>query len=105
MFYPENFLRVLGKGANDKVQLLELWKDIEYCYMDERLFNTPETAPSIEWLKTTCWYRQGGYKEVRAAAYLPIGEQLDMQYHDRLNNTSIHPEHVARVKEKWGKPD
>lgn len=104
MFYPENFLRVLGKGASERVQLLEFWKDVESYYVDVKLLDTPETTPSIEWIKTTEWYVNGGYKELRAKAYFPIGEQLDMQFHDRQNGTTTHHDHIAAVKEKWCKP-
>ena len=39
------------------------------------------------------------YKEVRASAYAPLAEQLDMQYHDTMNGTETWLDHIRSVKE------
>ena len=44
------------------------------------------------------------YREKRALAYSPIGDQLDMQYHDSVNGTTTWVDHVAAVKAKYPKP-
>jgi len=38
------------------------------------------------------------YSERRAAAYAKIADQLDMQYHDLINGTTVWRDHVAKVK-------
>ncbi len=35
---------------------------------------------------------------VKPDGYAPIGDQLDMQYKDLLNGTSVWKDHVAKVK-------
>jgi|TARA_R110000824_G_scaffold38050_1_gene116542 hypothetical protein len=44
------------------------------------------------------------YKADRRESYLPIGEQLDMLYWDKVNDTELWNEHVAAVKAAHGKP-
>mgnify|MGYP003154311055 FL=1 len=45
-----------------------------------------------------------GYKRDRQQAYLPIEEQLDMQYWDSVNDTTDWVEHIAKVKADFPKP-
>tara|TARA_R100001463_G_scaffold3617_1_gene14507 strand:- start:260 stop:562 length:303 start_codon:yes stop_codon:yes gene_type:complete len=44
------------------------------------------------------------YKSDRASSYSSIGEQLDMQYWDSVNGTTIWKDHVAKVKADNPKP-
>ena len=46
-----------------------------------------------------------GYKVARQMAYLPIPEQLDMQYWDAVNGTTTWQDHVAQVKTDNPKPE
>jgi len=39
------------------------------------------------------------YSELRQAAYAPLAEQLDMQYHDTMNGTETWLDHIKSVKE------
>ena len=39
------------------------------------------------------------YAEKRQAAYAPLAEQLDMQYHDTMNGTETWLDHIRSVKE------
>jgi len=48
--------------------------------------------------------QQFGYIEARQNAYLPIGEQLDMQYWDKVNDTTLWKDHIAKVKSDNPKP-
>ena len=38
------------------------------------------------------------YSRTRANEYLPIGDQLDMQYKDLINGTTTWKDHIAKVK-------
>lgn len=90
----DNFLRVLGKGKPESVQIAKLWDDLDdadICVMD-----MPETV-SLDWLVTTDWYQSGGWREVRRAAYGSMELQLDMQYHGTWQL------HVVEVKALWPK--
>lgn len=44
------------------------------------------------------------YAEFRREAYGPIGDQLDMQYHDSVNGTTTWADAIAAVKAKYAKP-
>ena len=46
-----------------------------------------------------------GYKIARQEAYLPIAEQLDMQYWDNVNETTNWVDHIAQVKAANPKPE
>lgn len=43
-------------------------------------------------------------QEARKASYLPLEEQLDMQYKDSINNTTTWKDHIAKVKADNPKP-
>ena len=45
-----------------------------------------------------------GYKTARASAYPTIQEQLDMQYWDGVNGTTIWADTIASVKSENPKP-
>ena len=100
----ENFLRVLSKGKPEHVQLLKLHEDMDYA--DLCIAELPDNVEGVnlEWLKTIDWYRQGGYKEVRAAAYPSLEEQEDMKFHDVENDTATWVASIKAVKEAWPKP-
>ena len=38
------------------------------------------------------------YKDKRQAAHLPIQDQLDMQYHDAINGTTLWLDYVTAIK-------
>lgn len=42
---------------------------------------------------------------VLARRYPPIGDQLDMLYHDKINGTTIWKDTVAAIKEAHPKPE
>ena len=44
------------------------------------------------------------YAQYRIDAYPSIGDQLDMQYHDNLDNPTTWKDAIAAVKTKYEKP-
>ncbi|ANS04746.1 hypothetical protein [uncultured Mediterranean phage] len=44
------------------------------------------------------------YKDDRREAYGSIGDQLDMQYWDSVNGTTVWADHIAAVKAAHPKP-
>ena len=44
------------------------------------------------------------YADLRRAAYASWGDQLDMQYHDLVDDTTVWKDHVASVKAAHPKP-
>jgi hypothetical protein len=45
------------------------------------------------------------YSELRAAAYPPIVDQLDMQYWDHINGTVNWETAIAAIKAKYPNPE
>ena len=41
------------------------------------------------------------YQRDRAKAYKPLEDQLDMQYWDNVNSTTIWKDHIAKVKDAF----
>ena len=56
-------------------------------------------------LSDTLYQRQRtGEAGTTDTIYLPLDQQLDMQYHDAVNGTTTWKDHVAAVKAKYPKP-
>ena len=49
--------------------------------------------------------QQFGYVSARQSAYGSISEQLDMIYWDKVNDTTVWKDHVAKVKSDNPKPE
>ena len=43
------------------------------------------------------------YARLRVTAYAPIGDQLDMQYWDEVNETTTWKDHVSEIKARFPK--
>jgi hypothetical protein len=48
--------------------------------------------------------QENGYKTARQEAYGSIADQLDMQYHDLVDDTTTWKNHIAKVKSDNPKP-
>ena len=65
----------------------------------------------VEQAYTGNWYLQGyapaepekSYAEKRQAEYPSIGDQLDMIYWDKVNNTNLWQEKISEIKTKYPK--
>ena len=55
-----------------------------------------EIAPYVE--------PEPNWIDSRIAAYGSVGSQLDMQYWDGVNGTTVWPDHIAKVKSDYPKP-
>jgi|DEB0MinimDraft_6_1074348.scaffolds.fasta_scaffold40752_2 hypothetical protein len=51
------------------------------------------------------WVDPEQYKYDRETAYPSIAEQLDMQYHDKINGTTTWADAIQAVKDKYPKPE
>ena len=49
--------------------------------------------------------QENGYKQARQEAYGSVANQLDMQYWDLVNGTTIWADHIAQVKADYPKPE
>ena len=74
---------------------------------NERLeFSDADYAQAITDLANSKWNtQQFGYIQARQEAYGSIAEQLDMQYWDSVNGTTVWKDHVAQVKTDNPKPE
>ena len=57
-----------------------------------------EAKISVEIARLQAEYDGFAYSRTRANEYLPIGDQLDMQYKDLINGTTTWKDHIAKVK-------
>ena len=73
---------------------------------NERLeFNDADYAQSVTDLANSKWdAQQFGYIQARQEAYGSIGDQLDMQYKDLVDGTTVWKDHIATVKSDNPKP-
>jgi phosphoribosylformylglycinamidine (FGAM) synthase-like enzyme len=72
---------------------------------ERREFTDSEYTQAIEDLAQSKLDTQdNGYKQARLEAYASIGDQLDMQYKDLLNDTTTWKDHIAQVKSDNPKP-
>lgn len=58
-----------------------------------------------EWLSNDLKQALVLYKSKRQSEYPPITEQLDMIYHDKINNTSNWEILISSIKNKYPKPE
>ena len=67
------------------------------------------TTGNRDWEEYSQWLKKGntpdpyvepelGYQDKRLMAYASIGDQLDMQYRDLVNDTTEWKDHIAKVK-------
>ena len=73
---------------------------------NERLeFSDDDYAQAKIDLGNSKWNEQQfGYIQARQEAYGSIADQLDMQYWDAVNGTTIWKDHIAKVKSDNPKP-
>jgi len=72
---------------------------------ERREFTDAEYAQAKVDLGNNKWNEQQfGYIEARQEAYGTIGDQLDMQYKDLVDGTTVWKDHIAKVKSDNPKP-
>jgi hypothetical protein len=60
--------------------------------VEQGIVIAPYVEPTPSWIDS------------RISAYGSIGSQLDMQYWDGVNSTTVWPDHIAKVKSDNPKP-
>ena len=72
---------------------------------ERREFTDAEYAQAKTDLGNSKWEaQQFGYIEARQKEYGSVADQLDMQYWDEVNSTTVWKDHVAKVKSDNPKP-
>ena len=99
------------EGDENTYENIKCWYVGNGNLTDESKIPTKEQVlAEVERIKKEEVYkRQRSGKEVDGVVttdtiYLPIEEQLDMQYWDAVNGTTTWKDHIAAVKAKYPKP-
>ena len=97
--------------ANNAEALVSLVPDAEWVLSGDTIrWDSPDIdQPSdaeidAEIVRLDAEYASQQYARDRAAAYPPIGEQLDMMYWDSVNDTTTWASAIAAVKAAHPKP-
>lgn len=95
------------QAMDQATQEIEDAKPLYKQINNERLeFDDADYTQAIEDRKNSILDEyNNGYKRARQEAYLPIAEQLDMQYWDGVNGTTNWADHIAQVKADNPKPE
>ena len=95
------------QAMDQATQEIEDAKPLYKQINNERLeFDDADYTQAIEDRKNSILDEyNNGYKRARQEAYLPIAEQLDMQYWDGVNETTNWADHIAQVKADNPKPE
>ena len=85
-----------GAGAFDK--------DGKSVTLDQSKIDTARTEINKGLADTLYQSQRTGEAGTTDTIYLPLAQQLDMQYWDSVNGTTTWKDHVAAVKAKYPKP-
>ena len=85
---------------------IEAGKPLYKQVNNERLeFSSADYDQAIIDLANSKWdTQQFGYVQARQEAYGSVQDQLDMQYWDSVNSTTLWADHIAQVKSDNPKP-
>lgn len=72
--------------------------------LDQSKIDAARTTLNAEKAATLYQRQRTGEAGTTDTIYLPIGDQLDMQYKDSINGTTTWKDHVTAVKAKYPKP-
>ena len=86
-----------GTDENDDAILKEIT-------VDQSLVDAARKTLDAEFAATDYIRKRTGADGTTDTIYLPIEQQLDMQYWDAVNGTTTWKDHVASVKSKYPKP-
>tara|TARA_R110000824_G_scaffold264984_1_gene453832 strand:- start:823 stop:1119 length:297 start_codon:yes stop_codon:yes gene_type:complete len=68
-----------------------------------RDWNSSAPVPSEAEIEAAYTAWGDDYARKRQAAYASLGDQLDMQYHDLVDNTTTWKDHISSVKTSFPK--
>ena len=92
----DQFLNALKLGKAKKVQDRLFYDGLQELHADDSVLELPDSLPQS--ITETDWYKRGGWKAVRRAAYGSWEKQMELQFDGVWN------EHVEKVKALFLKP-
>jgi hypothetical protein len=98
MITKANALQSLRPGA----QWVLRGDDLEWLDTEQTRPTDAEIAAEITRLESD--YAAKQYQRDRAAAYPSLAEQMDMQYWDSVNGTTVWADTIAAIKQEHPKP-
>lgn len=72
--------------------------------LDQSKINTARAEIDAQAAATLYQRQRTGESGTTDTIYLPLNQQLDMQYWDSVNGTTTWKDHIAAVKAKYPKP-
>ena len=94
----------LYKDSNNNIHAYELDGSQDHLIGD-KVSVTQAEVDAMNAAKKQKYLDSLSYAEKRQAAYAPLAEQLDMQYHDVQDGTETWLDHIKEVKAKYPKGD
>ena len=94
--YPDVVIIDDDSGAYDK--------DNKIVTLEQSKIDAARITLDTEAAKILYQKQRTGEAGTTDTIYLPLAEQLDMQYWDAVNGTTTWKDHVAAVKAKYPKP-
>lgn len=76
-------------------QVVKIENDVAY--------DASDNIVQIDAAAIDAWVDPNQYQRKRASEYPPIAEQLDMQYWDSVNGTTVWADTIAAIKAKYPK--
>jgi uncharacterized small protein (DUF1192 family) len=98
MITKTNALQSLRPGAEWVLR----GDDLEWLDTEQTRPTDAEIAAEITRLEAD--YAAKQYQRDRAAAYPSLAEQMDMQYWDSVNGTTVWADTIAAIKQEYPKP-
>ena len=94
--YPDVVIIDDDSGAYDK--------DNKLVTLEQSKIDAARTTLDTEAAAILYQKQRTGEAGTTDTIYLPLAEQLDMQYWDAVNGTTTWKDHIAAVKSKYPKP-
>ena len=80
------------------------WKWPYIKWYNTEILQPTQAELEVAWLEIKAGETATQYQRDRLGEYPEIGEQLDMQYKDALNWTTLWQDKITEIKNKYPKP-
>jgi hypothetical protein len=108
----QNSFELLGEPTTEQEFLLAYKEGIGVDETGTVIFSSDPADFSVTWSEVNAKkselesdHTAKQYQRDRAKAYPSIADQLDMQYHDKINGTTTWADAIQDVKDKYPKPE